>query len=346
MIESVKWTAQDHLKIQRLRHCRVETLEIQSRFLDKTPWGTESCRFHALLIPSENPPRSGWPVVWWLSGFTGNGTKQFGFKGFEMNFAQEWDLALGRGQAPKAVVVCVDAWTPWGGSQFINSPAMGDMEDHLMGELLPALHEAYPVDPYHKKWAIAGGSSGGFGALHLASRHPGVFPWVVALAPDSFFERSLIPDILQARPVIEKLGGISELFNLLQKGKLFRRRNAHSLLNAAAMGLCYASKNRGRDFHWPIDGDGRLRKDIWKLWQRWDPLYFLPKRKAGLKRLRRVLLQAGDQDQFCLQYGARQIYKILRSCSVKVDYREFEGDHFDLGNCRPEVFAWLKKNWK
>lgn len=337
-----EWTAQDHLKIQNFKNFKLESLEIHSQVLKKTPWGTKAERFHPLLVPKTKAPKQGWPVVWWLAGFTGNGTKQLGFKGFETNMAEDLDRWVSEKSVPPCILVFVDAWTPWGGSQFINSKSMGAMEDHLMTELLPALHAAYSVDRSHKKWTVAGGSSGGFGALHLASEFPEIFPQLAAVAPDSFFKMSLLPEILLALPQIKRMGGVGKAYELLSKGKFFRQKNAHSVLNALAMGLCYAPTSNGRDIQWPIHPrTGIVDTKKWKKFEDWDPIHFLQKRKLRTKKIRRAFLAAGSFDQFHLQYGTAQIADVLKKLGVKTKYVEFEGDHFDLHTQRKSIFEWI-----
>lgn len=340
--EKLEWMAHDFLKTQSLKNFNIETLEIHSEVLKKSAWSTKLERFHAVLVPKAKAPAAGWPVVWWLSGFTGNGVKNLNFKGFESNFAEELDHWVEAKKVKPCIVVLVDGWSSWGGSQFINSASMGAMEDHLVTELLPALHAAFPVDRSHKKWTVAGGSSGGFGALHLGSAFPEIFPQVAALAPDSFFEMSLLPEILQSLPMIEKMGGVKAVYEQLQSGQLFRGKNAHTLLNAVAMGLCYASTKNGKDVVWPVDPKtGVVQKEKWKSFLAWDPIVFLAQRRLKVKKLKRVYLAAGTQDQFHLQYGTRQIYEVLKKQRVKVEIHEFEGDHFDISYQRLPLFSWI-----
>jgi enterochelin esterase family protein len=158
-----------------------------------------------------------------------------------------------------------------------------------------------------------------------------------ALAPDSFFEASALPEIWTAMPVIQKLGGIEGARSELKAGKL----KNHTVLNAIAMGLCYAAAGDGVE--WPIDQvTGAVLPDAWKRWKAHDPIEFLQERRESVANLTRVLIDCGTRDQFHLQYGSRQIRKVLEDIGVPVDYSEFEGGHFDLRERRPLVWKWLK----
>ena len=87
------------------------------------------------------------------------------------------------------------------------------------------------------------------------------------------------------------------------------------------MGLCYAPLGK-ENIHWPLDKKtGVFKKEVWKKWKKHDPLEFLKKRKFRGK----FYVEAGCYDEYQLQWGARQISKIL-----KCPYKEFEGGHFHL----------------
>jgi enterochelin esterase-like enzyme len=68
--------------------------------------------------------------------------------------------------------------TQWG-----NSPVTGErVEDALVNDLVPAIDAAYRTIPKPDARAIAGLSSGGYGALNIALHHPDTFHVVVSLS--------------------------------------------------------------------------------------------------------------------------------------------------------------------
>lgn len=333
-------------QIQRFRHFKVATLAVESSALKGNPLGDAFHRSHPVLIPLGQAPQGGFPVVFVLAGFTGNGPNYFNLKTFEQNMPSVVDEARARGEAPDAVYVFVDAMTSWGGSQFLNSEGTGRYEDHVALEIPLALRAQVPlVTGDHARWCVMGGSSGGYGALHLASAHPGVFGMSAAIAPDSFFEASLLPEIWTALPTLQKLGGVRGVKAEMAQGRFLKRKEAHSVLNAIAMGLCYAPKGDGVE--WPIsDSTGLLREDVWHKWKTHDPIEFLRAREDQVQKISRVFLDVGTRDQYHLQYGARQIRSVLEDLEVDLAYSEFEGNHFDIGERRPEVLKWLATTWR
>jgi enterochelin esterase family protein len=327
------------------QHFSVQTLVVESAALAGNPLDDPARRRNPVLVPKATPPSDGWPVVFMLSGFTSNGTTAFNVKTFEDNLPQSLDRAMTAGAAPEAVYLFCDAMTSWGGSQFINSAGTGRYEDYVAKELPAALRAMLPVAKLPRRWAVMGGSSGGYGALHLATRYPEVFGYALALAPDGFFEASLLHEILTALPTLKALGGIRGIGVELARGNLLRRKDSHVVLNTIAMGLCYSPDGQG-GVEFPVDFEtGIVIERAWAKWLKHDPVRFLAERAENVKKVERFYLDVGNRDQFQLQYAARQMRDVLVSKDARVDYSEFDGGHFDLSARRPEAWKWLRRQW-
>src|SRR5256884_2696359 len=65
------------------------------------------------------------------------------------------------GQAPPAIVVYVDAWTAYGGSQFVDSHGTGRYHSYLCDEVVPWVDAHYRTVASSACRAIMGKSSGG-----------------------------------------------------------------------------------------------------------------------------------------------------------------------------------------
>ncbi|MEO0335345.1 MAG: alpha/beta hydrolase-fold protein [Pseudomonadota bacterium] len=322
----------------------VATLHVDSEALKGNPLGDPHVRKNPMLLPKGDTPKGGWPIVFVLSGFAGNGTKAFNEKGFEQNYPQEIDDLASRGKAPLAVYIFVDAWTKWGGSQFINSNSVGSYEDYIACDLVAGVKDYVEASDKPENWIVVGGSSGGYGALHLGSRYPNVFGRVAAIAPDSFFEASLLPDIYKALPVIHKMGGLQEVKSSLEEGKLLNSRSGFSVLNAIAMCRCYLPMDNKEGFEFPVDIDTGVRiEERWQRLKEQDPVVFLHQRKDKVEKLKAIYVDVGLFDQYNLQFGGRQIRQCLRPMGVDLTYTEFEGSHNDLGKRRPQMLEWLDK---
>lgn len=337
-------TCLPQLAVLDFQNFDLQTLVIESIALKHNPLGDSATRRCPVMVPKGTAPAQGWPVVLMLSGFTGNGTQSFNTKSFEIGSPMVLDQAVDKGEAPRALFVFVDAMTKWGGSQFIDSEGMGHYETFVSQELTAAIHLKFNASASSSRWCVMGGSSGGYGALHLATKFPDRFGFAVALAPDSFFEASLLPELRTALPIIRRMGGVTAVNAELLSGKLMKRKDWHVILNVVAMGLCYAPIENGEPV-WPIDPEsGLVVQTVWAEWTKHDPLEFL--RSRSVEKTVGIYLDVGGRDQFQLQYGTRQIRDLLKSRNVNVHYVGFEGTHFDLGERRGPAWRWLLSKWQ
>jgi len=99
--------------------------------------------------------------------------------------------------------------TPAGGASFYINSKDGRVryEDFLLQEFFPFLEKRYRVSPGRANRAISGVSMGGYGALHLAFRHPQLFTAVSAHSA-ALIEK--LPNFLGAAqsPRSRVLGGV------------------------------------------------------------------------------------------------------------------------------------------
>src|SRR5215472_3686454 len=99
--------------------------------------------------------------------------------------------------------------TPAGGASFYINSKDGKTryEDFLLREFFPFIEKKYRVSPGRANRAISGVSMGGYGALHLAFRHPQLFSAVSAHSA-ALIER--LPAFLNApqSPRARVLGGV------------------------------------------------------------------------------------------------------------------------------------------
>lgn len=141
---------------------RAECLSMRSRTLDR------EIGYCALLPPSYSTATTRrYPVLYYLHGLGDN--QQMFLRAGGLNLVEDlWE----RGQLGEFLIV-----TPDGGSSFyINSRDGREWyEDFLIREFFPAIERRYRIEPGRKSRGIAGISMGGYGALHLAFRHPTLF---------------------------------------------------------------------------------------------------------------------------------------------------------------------------
>ena len=83
------------------------------------------------------------PVVFLLSGFTGNGTGFLEQHPWWPGVVPVYDQGVTRGEAPPAILVMPNAFTKLGGSQYVNSSYLGQYEDYVARELVAFVDERF-----------------------------------------------------------------------------------------------------------------------------------------------------------------------------------------------------------
>lgn len=336
-----------------LKKFKIQSLKINSQFLKSNPLGDSNLRYQNLLVPKELNIST--PVVFMLSGFASDGYKNFSFNRFETNTVQQIDQWTSEGLIQPALYVFVNAWTKWGGSQFINSEGAGLYEDYIIQEIVPEVMNHFECSKESSNWYLFGGSSGGYGALHLGTKYPDLFSNIIALAPDSFFESSLLPEVYKYLPYIKEIGGVEAFKKNYEQGLIKWPGDIFfGVMNLIAMASCYAPiknfstnpianefSNSQIKYQFPINDLGFIESEIWSRWLQHDPIYFLPERKNQIKELKSINLFTGNKDEHALQYGSRQIESILKSMSANIKYTELNGTHRSLSQFFKQALKYL-----
>lgn len=113
-----------------------------------------------------------YPVLYFLHGMFEN------YRAWDENGGKDvLDGLIAEGKIGSMIVVLPDA----GNSFYVNSYDGKDRyEDFFMQELVPFIDRQYRTIPDAQHRGVSGVSMGGYGALHLAMRHPDVFGSVSA----------------------------------------------------------------------------------------------------------------------------------------------------------------------
>ena len=303
---------------------RAELCRIESELLRGNPLGDPHERELPVYLP---PGWSGGPAVLLLAGFTGRGHKLLEPHPWWRSVAQRYDAVLARGEAPAAALVMPDCFTRLGGSQYVDSSATGPYASHVALELLPAAEEHLGVDS--ERWAVAGKSSGGFGALHLAMHHPGRFRAVASVSGDCDFELCFGAEILGCLR-----GLVAWDMDPARFLEAFAERpdlsgDGHAILNVLAMSACYSPNPAtplGFDLPMELERGERL-PEVWARWKAFDPLEAAPRHAQALRDLALLYLECGLRDEFHLQWGLRRLVRVLEREGVSFEHAEHAGGH-------------------
>ena len=283
------------------------------------------------LPPSYEDTDIRYPTLYLLTGFTGRGTMLLNDAAWDENIAERLDRLITQEMIRPMIVVMPDCFTRYGGSQYINSSAVGRYEDHVADELVSSIDQKYRTLADREHRAVAGKSSGGYGSVLLAMHRPNIFGLMASHSGDMYFEYCYKEDLLGYVKGIKKYGGLEKF---TQNFESIRPRDAsfRSIINLVAMASCYSpNPNSPVGFDMPVDEEtGEIREDIWEKWLGWDPVHLAEKYPDALRSLHLIYLDAGTSDEFNLQYGARIFARRLRALNIPFVHEEFDDGHFGI----------------
>lgn len=310
----------------------IRVLRHESKALENNPLGDPHVRNLPVYLPPGYEENGGgsYPSVYLLSGFTGRGSMMLNESSFEPNIAERLDILIGSGEVRPMIAVLPDCFTRYGGSQYINSSATGDYETYLTEELIPFVDDNLRTIDDRLSRAVAGKSSGGYGALIMAMRHSDKFGYAASIAGDCYFEAGYKPDLRKAfRGMCGKPLEIVEKFWDEEEKK---GGNDFDALNAIGMASCYSPNPESElGFDLPFDLEtGEILDDVWSRWLEHDPVHLAEKHADSLREMELLYIEAGNADEFGLDIGARVLSKRLTELGIDHILEEFEGGHFNI----------------
>src|SRR3954452_8632517 len=295
-------------------------------------------------------PERRYPAIYEIQGYTGQldmwrNRSPFGAR----NFPELADELFGSGEAPPAIVVWVDAWTAIGGSQFLDSPAIGDYHTYLCDEIVPFVDTSFPTLADARHRGIQGKSSGGYGAMITPLLRPDLFGGLATHARDALFENCYARDFAAAaRALREQYGGSYDAFwDDFRSGRPpFSTPNDEVRVNTYAMAAAYSASDDGSvDLPFDIETGERI-PEVWVSWLHWDPV--LPAREPEgrevLRNMRAVWIDSGRADEYYLELGAIAFHREVVAQGTPAEDVHFEllaGKHRGLTWRYPLSLAFL-----
>ena len=310
---------------------------ITSDVLRNNPLGDPAeRRVPVYLPPGYDEGRDRYPVVYLLAGFTGRGSFMLNDSAFDENIQERLDRLIAAGEVRPMILVLPDCFTRYGGSQYLNSSATGQYEDHLIEELVPFIDGRYRTLAEAGYRAIAGKSSGGYGALVQAMRHPDIFGAAACHSGDMNFDYCYKPDFVKfldaaGRHSIQSAAALAQFLTDFQPKMQPKPASFFDLLHIPAMAACYSPNPASPcGFDLPFEfHTGRLRPEVWQRWLEQDPVTMLQQERyaEALRGLKLLYLDCGNRDEYALHYGARIFAEQLARLGIAHRHEEFEGGH-------------------
>lgn len=311
----------------------LDRLVVESELLADNPLGDPGRRPLYVLRPPGvelDHPRP-LPSIYVIQGFTGQ-LDMWANRSFrEPSVIERLDEMLAREDCPDAMVVFVDCWTSYGGSQFLDSTGTGRYQSYLCEEIVPLVDERYPTAADREHRGITGKSSGGYGAMVVPMMRPDVFSALASHAGDALFELSMVPAISKAAKTLRDHFDSSweAFFERLAEADPFDYGRFGQTLEVYAYAAAYSpDPERPGKAMLPFEIEsGRLIPEIWERWLEHDPVRMAAGHADALRSMRRIFLDAGRGDEYSLDLGAQAFAAELADLGVDHTLELFDGRH-------------------
>jgi S-formylglutathione hydrolase FrmB len=241
------------------------------------------------------------------------------------------DAMFAAGECPDAIVVFVDAWTRFGGSQFLNSAGTGRYMDYLCDEVVAFVDARYPTKPHRDHRGLTGKSSGGYGAMVVPMLRPDTFGALASHAGDALFECAYQPGFPQAaRALRDDYEGSYDVFlERFEAAEKFDFAKQGTLIEMYGYALAYSpdAERPGKALI-PFDLEtGAVIEDVWAKWLDLDPVRMAAGHADALTSMRRIYLDAGKGDEWYLDLGATAFARELDKIGAEHTLELFDGKH-------------------
>ncbi len=293
----------------------------------------------------DDEPDRRFPSIYVVQGYTGHIAMWRNRTAYRQPFPETADRVFARREAPPAIVVYVDAWTAYGGSQFVDSPGTGRYHSYLCDEVVPWVDARYRTLTSREHRGIMGKSSGGFGSMITPMLRPDLFAALATHAGDALYELSYVPEF---GPAVRFLRGYDgEIFHWWDDFRSrvpFSKEEDEVLLILLGVAACFSARDDGTP-ELPFDPrTGMLRDQVWRRWLDWDPVRMVPKYADAIRSLHAIWIDAGTKDEWFLDIGAEAFRQALADAGVADDtihFELFDAKHGGIDYRYPLSLAWL-----
>jgi len=286
-----------------------------------------------------------YPTVYVIQGYTGQVAMWDNRQAWLPTFPEAAAQVLADPDVPPVIVVYLDAWTRYGGSQFVDSPGTGQYHTYICDEIVPFVDATYRTLDAPEHRGIAGKSSGGFGAMITPMLRPDLFGGLATHAGDAGYDGcylSVFPNV--ARALRDHYDGSYERFltNFFEERPPMSKPDDSDLIITYGCAACFSAAEDGTVLL-PFDtGTGVIIDDVWERWLAWDPVRMVSRHADALGGLKAIWVDAGTSDEWFLDLGAQAFVNELAAIGVTdVAFELFDAKHGGINYRYPLSLRYL-----
>lgn len=322
---------------------RLIELTIAGSHLANNKLGDPTDRLCPVYIP-HGCKGDGLPLLVDLAAYTSSGLAHIAWRNFGENLPRRLDRLIASGRMLPAVVAMPDCYTALGGNQYLDNQVIGDWEQFLIKDMLPAIETRLGCGGPGRR-GLFGKSSGGYGALVNAMLHGDVWSAAACHAGDMGFDLVYLPELPSLLRHLARYEGDAAAFLDGMRGIEQPSGADVTALMLLAMGVSY-DPDPGAPFgvRLPVDPHScEIIAERWDAWLAFDPLTMASRHVAALSGLKGLWIDCGLDDQYNLLYGARRLSRELGRLGITHHYAEFPGTHSGIDFRLDQSLPFLAK---
>jgi enterochelin esterase-like enzyme len=295
----------------------VERIKVHGRSLEGNLSGDPAERDVSIYLPPgyKLDRARRYPVLYMLHGFTDSDSKWFGLEKHWINLPAVLDKAFAAPGARETIVVMPNAFTRFQGSLYSSSATVGDWEEFIAAELVAHIDRAYRTIPRPGSRGLAGHSMGGYGAIRIGMKRPGVFSSLYMLSPCCMAP----PNAQAGGPGMPRAESIKDPGEIA-KADFFTKA---MLASAAA----WSPDPRNPPFFIALPSkEGKPQPGVAAKWAANAPLAMADQYVPALRRLKAIAFDSGAKDE-PIASTTREFGALLTAYGIAHDLEIYEGDH-------------------
>ncbi|UCE06032.1 MAG: T9SS type A sorting domain-containing protein [bacterium] len=270
-----------------------------------------------------------YPVIYFLHGA---GTRQ---RIYSILFKLLLDYHIELKNIKPVIFVLPDGSAPpYEGSFYTNSQLYGRFEDYIVQDLIDYIETKYHALSSRETRFIMGVSMGGYGAMKLAMKYPGIYRAVISHSGP--LDLNQVQDFVN---IILKENGRTPPYSYVPDAGTFTRLG-FSMAGAFSANLY----NPPYFVDFPLDSNGNIRNDVFSKWKSHNPADFFVQKTSSLSEVENLAIyfDCGRQDELHIFEFNTAFNDTLEQLGLDFVFQPFNGGHFNKLIKRVNVsFAFL-----